>query len=92
MTLLMNVFGLLATGLATFLTSGQSILEDIFTEAVNVVTYVITFFGNAITAVIALFWVSGTGLTQYGKLFIIPAGFAVFYKVMKWVGRLIRIR
>ena len=72
--------------------AGQSILEDLFHDATEVVTKVINFFGGVITEVVALFWVSGTGLTQYGKLFIIPAGFAVFYKVMKWVGRLIRIR
>jgi len=77
------------TTLAKILTAGTDMLTDIFDGFTTVAGKVVSFFSTLFTNVAELFWVSGTGLTSFGKLIIIPAGIGAFYLVFRWIKSLI---
>ena len=47
---------------------------------------------EALTSVVALFWVSGEGLTFFGTLAIIALGIAIFFMLVRVIQNFMRFR
>lgn len=73
------------------LTAGADLLQDIFDGFTTVSDKIISFFTTMFTNVVAMIWVSGTGLTSFGKLIIIPTAFGLFWLVFRWIKSLLNI-
>lgn len=74
-----------------FLAEGDDLLQDVFNGFTTVSSKIISFFTTMFTSVTGMFWTSGTGLTSFGKLIIIPAAFGAFWLVFRWIKSLLHI-
>lgn len=74
----------------TFLTAGADLLTDLFDGFVGVCEKIVTLITSLFQSIVDMFWVSGTGLTSFGKLMIIPIAFGLFWGVYRIIKGLIK--
>lgn len=69
-------------------------LSSIFGELANVAQALVTFVSGVFTNVISLIYTTGSnaGLTDFGKLMLIPVGTTAFFFILRWVSRLVKPR